>query len=548
MFDSLKARFILIFALAALSVWTLVQQGILLGLDLRGGTHLAIEIDDPTNAFSREDRIAATDQALQVIRTRIDELGVSEPTIQKVGEDRIIIELPGATDEDQQRAKDVIQRSAHLEFRIVRPLSDLQPVIPRIDRLVAQKYGATVFADTAPEVTEGGLGGIFERGSSGDSVAADTAAADTATATSAVAAAPDTAGSATPFSSRLGSIGSGSPELAVPIEELPSMERFVADPEVQALLPRGTELVWHFPTPTPEGVPEPYRKLSLVETRAMMSGDRLDDAQAQRDPQFGYPAVNFQLSRSGGREFERATGAHVGDFMAIVLDNRVFSAPVINSQIGMNGVIELKDGTIEEARDLALVLRAGALPAPITIVEERTVGPSLGADSIEKGQVAGIIGVLVVVGMIIAYYRLAGVLAVIALGFYVLFTLGILSGIPGAALTFPGIAGLVLSVGMAVDANVLIYERIREELAGGRSVRPAVAEGFRNALSAIVDSNVTTLITSGILFYFGTGPVRGFAVTLGIGIIASMFTAIFVTRTFFMLYLDRRPAAAGLSI
>src|SRR5690606_34331741 len=182
-----------------------------------------------------------------------------------------------------------------------------------------------------------------------------------------------------------------------------------------------------------------------------------------------------------------------------------------------------------------------------TIVEERSVGPTLGADSVERGQIAGLVGVAVVIVMIIGYYRVAGALAIAALCFYVLYLLGILSGLR-AALTFPGIAGIILSVGMAVDANVLIFERIREELAAGRSVRPAVNEGFKNALPAIIDSNLTTLITSLVLYYFGTGPVRGFAVTLGIGIIASLFTAVFVTRTFFMLYLQRRSSTAALSI
>ena len=213
----------------------------------------------------------------------------------------------------------------------------------------------------------------------------------------------------------------------------------------------------------------------------------------------------------------------------------------------MNGQIEMQSSPIEEARDLALVLRAGALPAPIHIVEERTVGPSLGADSIDQGMMAGLLGIGLVVLMIVGYYRLSGVMAVIALGFYVLYMLGIISGMR-ADLTFPGIAGIVLSVGMAVDANVLIFERIREELAAGRSVRPAVNEGFKNALPAIIDSNLTTMITSVILYYFGTGPVKGFAVTLGIGIVASMFTAIFVTRTLFLLYLDRRSATTGISI
>ena len=553
MFDSLKARFILILALAALSVWTLVDRGVLLGLDLRGGTQLNVEIDDPTNAMTPAARADATDRALQIIRTRIDELGVAEPTIQKVGEERILIELPGATAEDQARAKDIIQRSAFLEFRIVRQIAEMQASVPRIDRLVAQKYGATLGVDTASAAGDrqpGGLSGILQPGQ-GDSAEAAAAAADSATADSAAAAESEAAGdsaaapSSTPFSSRLAATGTGD-ELAVPIEELPAMEQILADPEVQALLPRGTSLVLGFPEQR-AGVPEAFRLLYLLEDRAMMTGEELEDAQAQRDPQFGHPLVTFQLSRRGGRDFERATGANVGERMAIVLDNRVFSAPVIESQIGTNGQITMANSAIEDARDLALVLRAGALPAPITIVEERSVGPSLGADSIEKGQLAGMIGIVIVILMVISYYRVAGALAVVALCFYVLYMLGILAGLR-AALTFPGIAGIVLSVGMAVDANVLIYERIREELWAGRSPRPAVSEGFRHALSAIVDSNVTTLITCLILYYVGTGPVRGFAVTLGIGIIASMFTAIFVTRSFFMLYLERRRSTSPISI
>lgn len=546
MFESLKARFILIFALAALSVWTLVDRGVLLGLDLRGGTQLNVEILDPTNAMTPAARADATDRALQIIRTRIDELGVAEPTIQKAGDERILIELPGATAEDQARAKDIIQRSAFLEFRILRQVSEMQASVPRIDRLVAQKYGATLGVDSAAAgggQQTGGLSGILQPGQ-GDSTeaAADSVGAAAAEAAGDSAASPST----TPFSSRLASTGTGD-ELVVPIEELPAMEQILADPEVQALLPRGTSLVLGFPE-TRGGVPEAFRLLYLLEDRAMMTGEELEDAQAQRDPQFGHPIVTFQLSRRGGREFERATGANVGKRMAIVLDNRVFSAPVIESQIGTNGQITMANSTIEDARDLALVLRAGALPAPITIVEERSIGPSLGADSVSQGMIAGVIGIGLVVLMIIGYYRLSGVLAVLALALYVLYMLGILSGLR-AALTFPGIAGIVLSVGMAVDANVLIFERIREELDAGRSVRAAVNEGFKNALPAIIDSNLTTLITSLVLFQFGgTGPVRGFAVTLGIGLIASLFTAIFVTRSFYMLYLERRSSTTPLSI
>jgi len=238
----------------------------------------------------------------------------------------------------------------------------------------------------------------------------------------------------------------------------------------------------------------------------------------------------------------------VGDFMAILLDDRVQGRPpVIQSRIDRRGQITLGNRSLQEAQDLALTLKAGALPVPLRIVEERQVGPSLGADAIQAGVIAAIVGTLFVILIMVGYYRLSGVLAVLALFLYMLFSLGGLA-VFGATLTLPGLAGLVLSIGIAVDANVLIFERIREELALGKTIRLSVDEGFRNAMSAIVDSNVTTAITGLFLYQFGTGPVQGFAVTLILGIAASMITAIFVTRTFFLVWLERKPTMQTLSI
>jgi len=291
-----------------------------------------------------------------------------------------------------------------------------------------------------------------------------------------------------------------------------------------------------------------YQQLYVLTEEPFLTGDQLEDAAAERDPQFNQSIVRFELSRAGGRDFSRFTGANVGQFLAIVLDGEVMSAPVIRDRIGARGQIEMGQGTpLEEARDLALVLRAGALPARIAIIEERTVGPSLGQDSIDAGVLAGIVGTLVVVVMMIGYYRLAGVLAVGALGVYVLLILGGMAAMD-ATLTLPGMAGIILSIGMAVDANVLIFERIREEMAAGRATKTAVDEGFVNALSAIVDSNITTLITALVLYQFGTGPVRGFAVTLSVGIIASFVSAIYVTKTFFLVYVQGKKASDPISI
>jgi preprotein translocase subunit SecD len=291
-----------------------------------------------------------------------------------------------------------------------------------------------------------------------------------------------------------------------------------------------------------------YRYLYAVDERPLITGESLEDATAQLDPLNNAPIVVFELDRRGGRVFGAGTARHVNDFMAIVLDDRVQGRPpVIQSRIDTRGQITLGNRSLQEAQDLALTLKAGALPVPLQIVEERQIGASLGRDAIRSGIIAGIIGAVFVVVVMVAYYRLAGALAVAALLFYVLFTVGGLS-MMGANLTLPGLAGLVLSIGMAVDANVLIFERIREELELKKTVRLAVSEGFKNAMSAIIDSNVTTIITALFLLQFGTGPVQGFAVTLVIGIIASMITAIFVTRTFFMIWLQRQPDLQTLSI
>ena len=311
-------------------------------------------------------------------------------------------------------------------------------------------------------------------------------------------------------------------------------------------MPRGIELVWAS-EPRSEGA-RAYRPLYAVEARSMLSGEQLQDAQATIDQSSNQSIVRFTLTRSGGRRFRQITREHVNDFMAIMLDGRVFrQPPVIRSEIGRAGQIELGTAPLQEAQDLALVLRAGALPAPLVIVEERTVGPSLGRDSIRQGTQAALVAAALVVLIMIAYYRVSGLIAVGALSFYILFTLGGLASF-GFTLTLPGLAGFVLSLGIAVDANVLIFERIREELKLNKTPRLAVDAGFANAMPAIIDANVTTVITALFLFQFGTGPVKGFAITLIVGIIASLITAVFVTKTFFLIWLQRRPVEKELPI
>ncbi|HEX8832266.1 MAG TPA: protein translocase subunit SecD [Longimicrobium sp.] len=515
------------------------RQAVTLGLDLQGGSHYALELDDTGQKLTQAQRTDAIERALKVVRMRVDELGVAEPLVQKAGNDRIIVELAGL--KEGGRAKEVLQKTAFLEFQIVRPLDELQAALPRIDQAVARAFPASGKGTAAAPAPANPVGGILQTAPKADSARADSAGDSTAVAANTTKPAAPTA-TGTPFSSKL-SPGPQPGSLAVRKADEAEVARWLKSPEVQRLLPRGTTLLWG--VPEAEENPE-FRSLWFVENRAIMTGEHLENAQAQSD-QFGRPVVVFELSRTAGRRFEHETGAHINEQMAIVLDDRVYTAPSIRSQIGANGQIEMGNANLEAASDLALVLRAGALPAPLRVVEERTVGPSLGADSIQNGKIAGVVGVLIVIAMMLLFYKLSGLLAVVALAVYVLFVLGSLAALD-ATLTFPGIAGLILSIGMAVDANVLVYERIREELDAGRNVKVAVSEGFKHALSAIVDSNLTTLITAAILFYVGTGPVRGFAVTLALGIIASMFTAIFVTRTLFLIYLQRRPAAQSLSI
>jgi len=550
MFKTLRGRLITIVIITAVALGYLFTNGIKYGLDLQGGMHLVLEVDDPEGTYTDEAKADHIERADRILRTRIDEFGVEEPLIQRVGSDRLIIELPGIRDEE--RAKNLIQRNAYLEFRLVLPTSAVESAFPRMDRAIVADLGADSIRAmghaTESTPTDNSLEDLLFQGQ--DTASADSAQTQEAEAPGVEA---DTAGAgeaetpATQLRPLTGLLNQGDGEgiFLVAQEDQEVAELFLSLPDVQRALPRGTSLVWGADL-VGYGARN-YKRLYVLEEDPFLTGDMLENAVANRDPQYNQAIVNFELNRRGGRRFAEFTGQHVGDFLAIVLDDEVMSAPVIRDRIGASGQIELGGAPMEEARDLALVLRAGALTAPLAIMEERTVGPSLGQDSIDAGMMAGIVGLVLVVGVMMAYYRLAGVLAVGALAVYVILVLGGLSAL-NATLTVPGIAGLILSIGMAVDANVLIFERIREELIAGRATRTAVDEGFANALSAIVDSNITTLLTALILFQFGTGPVRGFAVTLSIGIVASFFSAVFVTRTFFLLYLSGKKTADPISI
>ncbi|MDX2057283.1 MAG: protein translocase subunit SecD, partial [Gemmatimonadales bacterium] len=538
MFTNLRNRLIVIAILiigSGFFLWnnkrkttTSVQAGsvVNLGLDLQGGMHLGVELDQSQRASA--DVSKDLDLALTVLRKRIDEFGVLEPLIQKVGNDRIVVELPGL--KDPERAKEIVKRNAFLEFRIADETQALEKAIPAMDRAL-RDLGVTASVAGAPDKPN-----AVQSLLAGDTAKAG---ADSTVITNGI------------FASLIEQAGVAGVqpmpgEYAVKEGAWQRVDSLLHLPEVRRLWPRGLDFKWSF-EPTTVGV-EQYRLLYALDEEPIITGASLVNATAQVDPLTNGSEVNFELDRQGGRKFGQETGRHVGDYMAILLDGEVQGRPpVIQSRIDRQGRIQLGGRTLQEAQDLALTLRAGALPTPLKIVEERQVGPSLGKDSIRAGILAGIVGTAMVMLIMVGYYHAAGGVAVGALVLYGLFTFGALS-IFEATLTLPGLAGFILSIGIAVDANVLIFERMREEVDQGKSLRLVVDEGYRHAMPAIIDSNLSTVLTALFLFQFGTGPVKGFAVTLIVGIFASMLTAIFVTRTYYLWWLKRNTEADRLSL
>ncbi len=553
---SLKYRIFCILALIAASFWALFPRTVVervkrngefvydtvkrvplkRGLDLQGGMHLALEVDESKGPVP--DKSKAIDNALKVVRNRIDEFGVSEPLVQKAGNDRIIVELPGI--DDPRRAQDVVQKSAFLEFQITDKTQALEKSLPRLDAVLKDKKlavaAATPGAKKDTTASSAGLQSLF---TADTSKKADSAKTDSA------AAAVGTVGGPGAFS-KLVQQGQMPGEYFVAQPDVGTVTQYLTLPEVTAALPPGKVLRWSSDTVSLGG--RTYRGLYVLDAKPIITGEFLTNAKPNTSPTEGN-LVEFTMNNEGARRFRTETGRHIKDYMAIVLDQKVMGQPpVIQGAIGARGQITMGGKDLQAAQDLALVLRAGSLPVPLKVADVRVIGASLGQDSIHKSMTAGAIALALVVFIMLFYYRFSGALAVTALGLYILYTLAALAGFQ-AVLTLPGLAGFVLSIGIAVDANVLIFERIREELAHGKTVRTAIDEGFRHAMSAIVDSNVSTALTAAVLYQYGTGPVRGFAVTLLAGIAASMITSIFVVRTFYMIWLNRsRDAQTSLSI
>ncbi|HVX39121.1 MAG TPA: protein translocase subunit SecD [Gemmatimonadaceae bacterium] len=564
----LKYRVLTIVALCALSIWALFPRNVTTqvrgsdgllhdvtsrhvplkpGLDLEGGTYLALEVDDSKQAIPANKKADAIERALKTVRTRMDGFGVSESQVAKEGDNRIVVQIPGI--QDEARARQLVEEQAFLEFKITDKTQALERDLGRLDQVVKQRgltpAGATGGA-AAPASTEKGIQGLLKTADTSKKPDSAKAVASAATKKDSTAAAADTA-KAQPggaFSSLLQQGGMPG-EFYVSLDNENTLKKYLADSVVLSALPPGKTFLPSTDTTVLGG--KTYRAWYLTDAKAIMTGDHVNDAQPNQS-QLDGTVVEFTLDNEGGRRFRNETGKHVGDYMAIVLDGRVMGRPpVIQSAIGTRGQITMGGKGLAAAQDLALVLRAGALPVPLRVAQSNVIGPSLGTDSIHKGITAGIIAVALVVLIMLGYYRFSGMLAVGGLILYVLYTLAALAGFD-ATLTLPGLAGFVLSIGMAVDANVLIFERIREELARGKTVRTSIDEGFRHAMPAIVDSNVSTILTAAVLYQYGTGPVKGFAVTLIAGIVASLVTSVFVVRTFYMLWLNRSRGAQTLSI
>ncbi len=526
----------------------LQQKAIRLGLDLQGGIHVVLRVK--MEELDEGSQQGAVERAIQVIRTRIDGLGVAEPSIAKQGTDRIVVDLPGYT--NAERAEDLIGQTALLEFKLMENFDNASLLMGRIDSVIHEhelaKAGDTTAAgepvmakaeETSEETPAGDTSDILAE-LMGDSAAdsLDEYAFDEE-----LGIEEDTR----PFSSRLepslynSTTGVNWPGFTVLKTDRQRFERWLALPEVQQIIPRDVQFAWAT-RPSIRNQREVY-ELFLLKRKVQFLGKFLQSISLGRG-QFGGYTVNFRLSGDGAARFAQLTGANINKPLAIVIDDRVESAAFINSKIRNSGEIRMgSSASVEDARNLEIVLEAGALPAPVEIIEKNVVGATLGADSISKGFKASLIGLALVLLYIGVYYRLSGVIADVGLLFNIFFLLAVMAGL-GATLTMPGIAGVILTIGISVDANILIFERIREELRTGKTVRASIDAGYQRAFVAIFDSHVTTLITAGALFIFGSGPIKGFAVTLFWGVLISLYTAYVITKSIF----DVRKGYQKLSI
>ena len=473
----------------------------------------------------------AINRVLEILQNRIDQFGVSEPTIQKQGKYRILVELAGIQDSDRARA--LLQSTALLEFYLVKNSSVTNEIIIQLDNILKKSVSDEEFADikdsagkedpkknedVKPDDDVTTIDEIFGETSSNE---VDSLSLESDLMTE------------SPIQSLI-EIVQG--DMAVNTKNLYSLNKLLSKEEVQLKLKSSSGQFLFSNDSEPIGTSGEYYRLYYIEDKPELTGGVVEKAKANLGSlggcNAGLPVVSLDMNSEGAKTWSRVTGANIGERIAIVLDGKVHMAPNIREKIpgGRTQIEGFED--MNEAKDIAIILRAGALPAPVEIIEERTVGPSLGADSIAKGQKSILIGLAIVFVFMLVYYKLSGGIANLALVWNIVLILAVLASL-GATLTLPGIAGLILTVGMCIDANVIIFERIREELKKGKTPKSAIEGGYNRAITTIIDANLTTVIAALVLYQFGTGPIKGFATVLFWGILISMFTAVYVTRTIF---------------
>ncbi|MCX6826750.1 MAG: protein translocase subunit SecD [candidate division Zixibacteria bacterium] len=519
------------------SAQELERKAMRLGLDLQGGLHVILRVmQEKIEPSARGD---AVDRAIQVIRNRVDFTGVTEPVIQKQGDDRIIVDLPGYTDAAQ--AENIIGQTAQLEFKLLESPENANLILKKIDSIVvaSQKIDSSKTSKPQQKTAE----------------PVSPQAADTAKDVFAEILGRDTSGVSdsamgegeTPFTQYLepglydGNNNISWPGYVVPERDRRILEKVLAMPEVKRIIPDDVQFAWSTRPEIRSG--QSVYTLYILKNKVQFLGKNLERITISRDSYQGH-TVDFRLSGPSSASFARLTGANIDKPLAIVIDNKVESAPFIHSKIRNQGQITMgSSATIKDAQNLEIVLKAGALPAPVEIIEKAVIGPTLGSDSIRKGLISSLAGLIAVFLFVGIYYRLSGLIADIGLLFNIFFLLAIMAGL-GATLTMPGIAGIILTIGISVDSNILIFERIREELRSGKTIRASIDAGYDRALLTIIDSHVTTLITAGALFLFGAGPIKGFAVSLFWGVTISLYTAVVITKMIF----DIRKGYRTLSI
>ena len=495
-------------------------------------------------ASLRDQADDAINRVLEILQNRVDQFGVSEPTIQKQGNRRIIVELAGI--QDSERARDLLQSTALLEFVLIKSPELTNDMLLRIDKVIKGSEELADFTqtdekeyiiDTPAPISEDKTISVSDLfGEQAAQAAADTS--DTAIVVD------QNLVENRPFSSLLRALGN---DIGVPEKNLYIIKKILAMDDVQDKLnaANGQFLMSDAPESftSIDGLQEKMYRMFYLEGESELTGGVVEKASATiggtGSSASGQSIVLLDMNSEGARTWSRVTGGNIGRRVAIVLDKKVHMAPVIRSKISDGGTMIEGFANLDEAKDIAIVLRAGALPAPVNIIEERVVGPSLGADSVAKGTQSVLIGLALVLVFMIVYYRLFGIIANFALIWNIILVLAVLAMLD-ATLTLPGIAAIILTVGMSIDANVIIFERIREEQRKGKTPRAAIDAGYDRALTTIIDANVTTLVAALVLYQFGTGPIRGFATVLFWGIVISMFTAIFVTRTIFNTLTERR--------